>query len=223
MKSSVSAGPGALADEMASVIRASRPTAGDILDLQEQLLTRHAELGLRPVVSSEEVVEGFFRCRLAEYVAHRFNVGADDLPDCVNSSHRAVRRICVSPHQHRHLAITDTEWAVGWAGMQARFPAVNIRVPGRRSAKRADLYIVASRQIVSLEFKYVAGNSLRGVDACIEQMLRHAKHHTRALFVVYVAPNAAPDLARAAAGLLDNASLVTAAGPPIPPVSRGAA
>lgn len=222
MISSIDERAGAVADEAVSVICAVRPSAADILYLQRQLLVRHAELGLEAVVSAEEVVEGLVRCQLADYLTRRFNISVDALPHCLNASHKAVRRVCVSPWQHHHLAVLEADWAHGWLQMQARFPKVNVRVLGRRASKRADLYIVAKRQIVSLEFKYVGASGLRGVDACVAQMRRHAENHERALFVVYAAAGVAVDVTRVKSGLLPNSLLVLTGGPPIKPV-RGAA
>ena len=223
MNASITADPDVVTVEVATMVGTWRPSPSEITDVQEQLIARHSRLGLEPVISSEEVVEGFFRCRLVDYLARRFDVGTEELPGCVNSSHRAVRQVCVAPNEHRHLSISDRVWSNAWTEMQAAFPAVNIRTPGHRSSRHADLHIVATQQIVSLEFKYVARKSLRCVDACIEQMRRHAENHARALFVVYCSSGAVPDLRRVAASLLCNASIVAAGGPPIAPVDRRAA
>lgn len=208
-----------VADEVCSVIRAAKPSADDIRDLQEQLLIRHNELKLEPVISAEDVVEGFFRCHLADYVVRRFQLQGDALPDSMNSSHRAVRRVCVASRQHHHLSILDTDWAKSWVGMQTRCPGVNIRA-GRRSPRRADLYIVAKQQVISLEFKYVGASGIRDAAGCEAQMLRHAENHERALFVVY---SELPAESNAASiGLRENASLVATGGCAIKPF-RGAA
>jgi hypothetical protein len=211
-----------VADEAASVIRAVRPSGGDILHLQRQLLARHADLHLKAIVSAEEVVEGLLRCHLADHLARRFRIPADALPFCMNASHKAVRRVCLAPQQHHHLPVPEAVWAEGWLEMQTRFPQVNVRVPGHRSPKRADLYMVAQSQVVSLEFKYISASGFRGVDACIAQMRRHAENHNRALFVVYAALNADVDLARMNSGLLRNSLVVSTSGPSIEPF-RGAA
>src|SRR5205807_1102018 len=136
-------------------------------------------LKLQPVVSAEEVVESFFRCLIADHLTRRFSLEVSALPGCMNASHRAARGVCVVRKRHRHLSVPDVDWAAAWLGMQSAYPAVNVRVPGR-SPKRADLYVVAKRQIVSLEFKYVGGTGLRGVESCIAQMRRHADNHARA-------------------------------------------
>jgi hypothetical protein len=181
-------------DEIAGLVQASRPTEHDILDLQEQLFSRHSELpGLEPIVSSA-------------------------LPDCVNASHRAVMRVCLAVPRHDHLAIQDDQWTAGWDRMQVRHPSVNVKVPGRRSSRHADLYVIAGGHVVSLEFKYVAGKSLRDPEACIEQMRRHAEHHEHGLFVVYSASGTTPDLSQVRSGLLANARLVHVDGPAIAPV-----
>ena len=222
MIASIDERAGIVANDTASAISAYRPSAEDIHHVQRQLLARHAELKLKPIVSAEEVVEGLLRCQLADYLAHRFKLPPDALPHCINASHRAVRRVCAAPRQHNHSAILDEDWATGWLEMQTRFPKINVRLPGRRSPRRADLYIVAKRQVVSLEFKYVGASGLRGVDACITQMRRHAENHERALFVVYVASDASLDVAYARSGLLQNAAFVMAGGPPIKPFTGAA-
>ena len=56
---------------------------------------------------------------------------------------------------------------------------------------------------------------VRGVEACIAQMRRHAENHARALFVVYSASGAILDAARLSSGLPGNATLVITGGPPI--------
>jgi len=178
-------------------------------------MARHFSLRLRPVVSAEEVVEAFFRCGLTNYLTGRFNLAAEALPACINSSHRAVRRVCCSPRHHQHLAPTESSWETGWRNMQAQYPDVNIRDGGRRSARRADLYLVAAQRLVSLEFKYVGGAGLRGMSACLAQMQRHAEHHDNALFVVYCGGDADYDVEKVKAGLSDNATLVVARGPRI--------
>jgi hypothetical protein len=69
--------------------------------------------------------------------------------------------------------------------MQKQHPELNVLVAGRRSARRADLYVIASKQVVSIEFKYVTAAGLRDVGGCAAQLGRHAGQHARALLVLY--------------------------------------
>ena len=74
---------------------------------------------------------------------------------------------------------------MAWLGLQQEHPEVNILVPGHQSAKRADLYIVVSGKIVSLEFKYVGAQGLRDAAACAAQVRRYAVNHALAFLVLY--------------------------------------
>src|SRR5262245_24410838 len=85
-----------MADEAARVIQGSPPTASDILTLGRQLIARHTELGLKALVSSEEILEAFVRCRLTDHLARRFDLEDSVLPERINSSHAAVRRVCAA-------------------------------------------------------------------------------------------------------------------------------
>jgi len=118
--------------------------------------------------------------------------------------------------------LPDERWASAWLQMQSQVPEVNIRARRQRSARRADLYIVARRHVVSLEFKYADARGLRGIDACISQLRRNAQHHARALFVVYSTSPDMLDEARIGSDLPSNASVAVVGGPPIS-VVRGAA
>lgn len=182
---SINMQPTILATEIARVIGAAAPNTQDIREVQQQLLSRHVELGLANKVASEEVVESFFRCLVIDHLQRRFKLGLDDIPSCVNSSHTATRRVCGARSRHRHQSISDSDWKVGWRRFQHRDPEVNIFVPGRRSPKRADLYVAALGGILSLEFKYVGPNGLRDVSGCDRQMSRYIENHAAALLVVY--------------------------------------
>ena len=144
----------------------------------------------------------------------------------VSPAHQRVEAsnypFCVSPGNHQHSMLPDERWASAWLQMQSQVPEVNIRARRQRSARRADLYIVARRQVVSLEFKYADARGLRGIDACISQLRRHAQHHARALFVVYSTSPEMLDEARIGSNLPSNASVAVVGGPPIS-VVRGAA
>lgn len=66
---------------------------------------------------------------------------------------------------------------------------MNVRVVGRSSPKHADLYVVAGRHVVSLEFKYVGPGGLRDIQGCAAQMRRHAECHAEAILVLYSGTN----------------------------------
>src|SRR5439155_19352496 len=87
--------------------------------------------------------------------------------------------------RHSHDGTPDEAWSVAWRRLQQEHPGVNVRVPHRRSPKRADLYIVARSKIVSLEFKYVGVQGLRDAASCAAQVRRHAANHALAFLVVY--------------------------------------
>jgi hypothetical protein len=177
--------PEILATEIGASIEGAKPVAADIVELQRQLSSRHAHLRLKPKISSEEVAERFFRCALIHRLHQRFELHVDAIPDCVNSSHKAVRRVCVARGRHSHDGISDKAWSVAWLRLQQEHPKANVRVPGRMSPKRADLYVVARTKIVSLEFKYVGAQGLRDAAACAAQVRRHAGHHAMDFLVLY--------------------------------------
>jgi len=177
--------PEILATEIGASIGGAKPVSADLVELQRQLLSRHADLRLKPKISSEEVVEGFVRCVLIHHLQQRFELHVDAIPSCVNSSHKAVRRVCASRRRHSHDSISDEAWSVAWLGLQREHPEVNVRVPDHRNPKRADLYIVARGKIVSIEFKYVGAQGLRDAAACAAQVGRHAANHALAFLVLY--------------------------------------
>jgi hypothetical protein len=135
------------------------------------------------VVSSEEVVEAYFRCLITHSLARRYDVDEVVIPNCINASHRAVRRVCAAPG-HTHATIEDHAWQGGWSVMRHKNPEVDI-VVDRSSAKRADLYVAAADEVVSVEFKYVGPTGLRGLGACAAQLALHAAHHAEAISVLY--------------------------------------
>jgi hypothetical protein len=142
----------------------------------------------------------------------------------VNGADAPLRRGLV-PGRHRHSSVEDVEWREGWELIQRRNPEVNVRVQGRQSPKRADLYVVTGGRVVSIEFKYVGGGGLRDVQACAAQVRRHAAHHTEAILVLYseggrpLAPPVVQQLHRFTRA--KNVRIIGIAGPEIP-VASGA-
>lgn len=183
MRNAIDAEPSVVAVDIRDVVERSSPDRAQVRDLQRQLLQRHSLLRLQPVVSSEEVVEAYFRCVITDSLARRYDLSDASLPGCINSSHRAVRRVCAAS-AHGHARIEDDAWRQGWSVIQHRTPEVNVDVAGR-SPKRADLYVVAAERVVSVEFKYVGVAGLRDVGGCAAQLGRHATHHAEAVLVLY--------------------------------------
>jgi hypothetical protein len=179
----ISAKPKAVAADIHKVVERSVPDRDLLRDLGRQLLHRHTLLGQEPVVSSEEIVEAYFRCAVTDNLTGGYNLSEAAIPNCINSSHRAVRRVCASP-AHSHRRIGDHAWSQGWLAIQRRKPEVNIPIAGQ-GPKRADLYIVAADGVVSVEFKYVGVAGLRDVGGCAAQLGRHAGHHAEAILVLY--------------------------------------
>jgi len=178
------------------------------------------------VVSSEETLEGYYRCVIAEDLAKRYILSQAAIPYCVNSSHRAVRRVCHLTGRHSHADIEDAGWREGWTLIQRRRPEVNVQVAGRRSPKRADLYVVTGEGVVSVEFKYIGPTGLRDIEACAAQVRRHAESHAEAILVLYSGSGRpVSDTVVRQLGLVigaDNARVANLAGPEIP-VARGTA
>lgn len=225
IRNGVDTKPHVLAMGICGAIEETAPDGTQIQQLSRSLLQRHASLRLRPVVSSEEIVEAYYRCVVSGYLTRRYSVENTALPACINSSHKAVRRVCVVPG-HGHTRIEDRAWADGWVLMQRQNPEVNVTNAERRSARRADLYVVANGQVVSVEFKYVGSTGLGDRSACASQLRRHAAVHAQAILVLYSGghdgvPQEVVNQLRQLVGAT-NARIVRVAGPRIP-IARGAA
>jgi hypothetical protein len=59
------------------------------------------------------------------------------------------------------------DWSVGWRPLQRELPEVKVYVPGRKSAKRADLWLGTRDGVVSVEFKYAGRHGVRDVRGCV--------------------------------------------------------
>jgi hypothetical protein len=177
--------PGVLAAEIARVIQSVSPSERDISEVQRQVLCRHSELGLGKKTTPEEVIEGFFRCLLTDHFQRHFKIKPLDIPNYINSSHTATRGICIAGLLHNHHHITDAEWGKSWRRFQDQHQEANIYVPGGRSPRRADLYLVARGGIVSVEFKYLGSKGSLNVDGCAAQMRRYIENHAATLLVIY--------------------------------------
>jgi hypothetical protein len=69
--------------------------------------------------------------------------------------------------------------------MQDDHPEVSIHVRGRRSPKRADLYIATLDGVVSIEFKYAGPHGVRDPHACAAQVRLYVAKHAATLLVLY--------------------------------------
>ena len=177
--------PAALVTEVAKLMENATPSKRDVFEVRRQVLARQAQLGLRDRAAPECVAESFFRCLVIDHLQRRFGLTLDEIPDCVNSSHTATRGVCRMPSRHGHSLISDIDWDQGWRRLQRRHPAVNIHVPGRRSPKRADLYLVTRGEVMSVEFKYVGRHGIRDAPACAAQMRRYVDKHAATLQAIY--------------------------------------
>ena len=129
-RDSIDAEPTLTAREICRIVERSIPTRLQIQGLSRQLLRRHSVCRLKAVVSAEEVVEGYYRCLITDTLTSRHALTQAAIPSCINSSHRAVRRVCVVSGQHNHSAVEDGDWREGWTFIQRRNPEVNVQVPG---------------------------------------------------------------------------------------------
>lgn len=177
--------PAALVAEVAMLLENATPSREDVFEVRRQVLARQAQLGLRDRAAPECVAESFFRCVVIDHLQRRCRLALEELPYCINSSHTAARGVCRTPSRHSHSQISDTDWAKGWRRLQREHPEVNVYVPGRQSAKRADLYLVTRDEVVSVEFKYVGRQGVRDVRGCAAQMRRYVDKHAATLLTIY--------------------------------------
>ena len=149
------------------------------------MLARQAQLRLRDRAAPECVVESFFRCLVIGDLQRRHRLSLNELPYSINSSHTASRGVCWTPSRHSHRQIPDAAWVEGWLRLQREHPEVNVYVPGRKSPKRADLYLATRDEVVSVEFKYAGLHGVPDVRACAAQMSRYVDTHAATLMVIY--------------------------------------
>jgi hypothetical protein len=176
--------PALLAAEIARVIQAATPSEQDMMEIQRQVLCRHAELGLGKKAAPEEIIESFYRCLVIDHLQRRFSIDLDEIPSCINSSHTATRGVCNAQSQHSHWSIPDSDWAKAWCRFQDQHHEVNI-VCDRGNPQRADLYLATRGGIVSVEFKYLSRSGSLNVEDCTTQMGRYVQNHAATLLVIY--------------------------------------
>jgi hypothetical protein len=214
--------PARLAAEIARKIEnATPPTKRVIADIRRQLVHHKAQ------PAPECVVESFYRCLLTDHFQQRSHIELDDLPSFINSSHWAASLVCSASPRHSHYFIPGVNWRAAWQRMRKQYPnRVDMSVPvphGGKSLRRADLYVVAQGQIVSIEFKYVGPNGVRNPKAVAKQMELYVKHHAATLLVIYSSTKKRSEVRGLArlGELLDRlgsaVTLVVPHGPAIPP------
>jgi hypothetical protein len=181
--------PALLASEIARVIQESTPGEQDLVAVQRQLLYRHAILRLAKRTAPEETIESFFRCLLTDHLQRQYKINIAMIPRCISSSHTATRGICVADSDHNHQCIEETEWKKAWNYFQHQHPEVNIYIPGKRRARRADLYLAAQGGIVSIEFKYIGNHGSLNIKDCADQMRGYVEHHAATMLVIYSGSN----------------------------------
>lgn len=117
-RNSIDAKPTLAAREICQIVERSIPSRVQVHGLSRQLLRRHSVCRFKLVVSAEEVVEGYYRCLITDTFTSRRALTQSAIPSCINSSHRAVRRVCDVSGQHNHSAIEDGVWREGWTLIQ---------------------------------------------------------------------------------------------------------
>jgi len=212
--------PAALAAEIASLIENAKPRPRDVAAVRNALLDRNGELRLVRRAAAEYVAETLFRCLVIDHLQRRFRLAPRELPRCVNSSHRAGRRVCSLPSRHSHNSVADADWTEGWRRLQREHREVNVDDPSRPSARRADLYVITRNAVVSIEFKYAGRTGLSDLRGCAAQMRRYAEQHAATLLAIYdgASNGTAVQAANQLRGLLGPAvPVVIVSGPSIPP------
>jgi hypothetical protein len=109
--------------------------------------------------------------------------------------------------------------------LRKQHAGIDMHVPTlhrNRSLRHADLYVIATEQIVSLEYKYVGPGGLKNPDGCAAQMGPYLASHAATRLVIYAGtPSAAPvrglDKLR---GLLAPDVPLVLYGPPVDAVGR---
>jgi hypothetical protein len=182
MTSCIDVSPIEALTEIERVLRSAPPPSSDaVAAIQRQL----AEFGA--AAAAETVVESYYACLVTEHLRRRFDIASAALPVTINSSHRAVRRVCVMPGEHLHGKVLKEPWAAGWRTFRQQ-PGVDMYVQTdhrERSLRHADLYVMAAGQIISLEYKYVSPKGLSSPEGCAAQMRPYLDAHAGTRLVVY--------------------------------------
>lgn len=166
-----------LRDEIERTIRKAVPSESDIAMIAGQLRKHEAD------PASEAIVESYYRCLLVDHLQKTYRIEQEEVPLCINSSHRAPRLVCCATPRHRHYSIEKERWLEGWWRMRDRYTPIR----RHETLRRADLYVIGQEQIVSVEFKYAGLHGIRDPSHCIEQMKRYVIRHAATMMVVYAA------------------------------------
>lgn len=167
--------------EIERVLKSAALESDVVASIQRQL----AEFGA--AAAAETVIESYHGCLVTEHLRRMFEIAPVALPETINTSHRAVRRVCVMPGEHLHGKVLKESWAEGWR-MLCQQPGVHMYVQTNqreRSLRHADLYVIASGQIISLEYKYVGPKGLSSPEACADQMSPYLAAHAGTRLVIY--------------------------------------
>jgi hypothetical protein len=181
VRSSIDASLPEVLSEIERELKSAPPSADAVAAIQRQL----AEFGA--AASAETVIESYYGCRLTERLRRRFEIPLAALPVTINTSHRAVRRVCVMPGEHLHDEVRKDAWVDGWRRLRQHTGVdMYVRTERRdRSLRHADLYLIASGQIISLEYKYVGPKGLKNLEACAGQMRPYRNAHAATRLVIY--------------------------------------
>jgi hypothetical protein len=91
IKRGIDAPPAQVVAGISRVLQSERPRADTLSAIQRQLV------GFGAAAAAETVIESYYGCIVTEHLQRKYEIAAGDLPICVNSSHKAVRRVCVAP------------------------------------------------------------------------------------------------------------------------------
>ena len=167
--------PAKLRDEIVKEIQKAAPSESNLKEIGRQLLKHNAD------PAAEAIVESYYRCLLVAYLQTEYKIEREEVPRCINSSHRAPRLVCWYSPRHDHDSITPTSWKASWKEMRDRYTPIR----KHETLRRADLYVIAQGKIVSVEFKHVGSHEVSGLNGCIQQMKRYADKHAATLMVIY--------------------------------------
>ena len=168
MTSRIDASPLEALTEIERALKSAPPPSADaVAAIQRQLA------GFGAAAAAETVIESYYGCLVTEHLRRRFDIAPDTLPLTINSSHRAVRRVCVMPGEHLHGKVLKESWASGWRTLREQHTGVDMYAQTahrERSLRHADLYVIAAGQIISLDTKDVGPKGLRSPEGCAAQM-----------------------------------------------------
>jgi hypothetical protein len=182
MTSCLDASPVEALTEIERVLKSAPSSSDAVTAIQRRL----AEFGA--AAAAETVIESYYGCLVTEHLRRRFDIDPAALPLTINTSHRAVRRVCVMPGKHLHSKVLKEHWAKDWQTLRKTKKGVDIYVQtddGKRSLRHADLYVIAAGQIISLEYKYAGPTGLSRPEECADQMGPYLAAHAATRLVVY--------------------------------------